>query len=241
MEIIPAVDIRGGKCVRLFRGDYSKETVFADDPVQMALRWEAEGAPRLHIVDLDGAREGSPQNLEAVSRIAAAVGIPTELGGGIRTLEIARRVLDTGVGRVIIGTSAATDPEVAAGMFSTLGEQAVLGLDARNGMVSVKGWLEDTSELAIEFARRITRLGARRIIFTDIAQDGTLKGVNVSRFREVVEAVDVPVIAAGGVARLDDVIALKPLEPIGLEGVIAGKALYAGTLDLKQAIECAAA
>ena len=240
MEIIPAVDIRGGKCVRLLQGDYARETVFADDPVEMALRWEAEGAPRLHIVDLDGARDGFPTNLEVVKRIAAAVGIPTELGGGIRTLETARRVLDAGVGRVIIGTSAATDDELAERLFQTLGEQAVTGVDARNGVVSVKGWLEDTGESAVDFVKRVERLGARRIIFTDIAQDGTLEGVNLPRIIEILEASSVPVIAAGGVTTIRDIVALKLLEPLGLEGVIAGKAIYAGTLDLNEALRAAA-
>ena len=241
MEVIPAVDIRGGKCVRLLRGDYAQETVFDDDPVRMALRWEAEGAPRLHIVDLDGARDGYPVNLDVIARIAAAVKIPTELGGGIRTLDLARRVLDIGVGRVIIGTSAATDADLAASIFRALGDGAIAGVDARNGILSVKGWLEDTGESAIEFAKRMQDLGARRIIFTDIAQDGALQGVNVAAIRGMLEAVEIPVIAAGGVTDLRDILALKELEPLGLEGVIAGRAIYTGSLNLREAIAAARA
>lgn len=239
MEVIPAVDIRGGKCVRLFQGDYERETVFADDPLEMALRWEAQGAPRLHIVDLDGAREGSPRNLQVVSTIAARVKIPTELGGGIRTLEIAKRVLDAGVGRVIVGTSAARDPALLARILEDLGEQAVVSIDARDGRVSVAGWLEDTDLSAVEFARQVQQMGACRIIFTDIAQDGTLAGVNVESIRRVLEIVSIPVIAAGGVTTIADIMALKALEAFGLEGVIAGRAIYAGALDLREAIRVA--
>jgi len=239
VEIIPAVDIRDGKCVRLLRGDYDRETVFADDPVEMALRWETEGAPRLHIVDLDGAREGCLVNLDTIARITAAVKIPTELGGGIRTLDSTNQALDAGIGRVIIGTSAAANPDVAETIFRTLGEQAVAGVDARNGIVSIKGWRQDIGESVLQFVKRVEGLGARRIIFTDIAQDGTLEGVNIARVREVVEAANVPVIAAGGVTYIRDIVALKELEPSGLDGVIVGKALYAGTLKLKEALRVA--
>ncbi len=239
MEIIPAIDIINGKCVRLVQGKFDQATVFSDDPVQMALRWEDEGAPRLHLVDLNGSRFGSPQEIETVKRIVAAVRIPVQLGGGIRTLETARLLLDLGVDRVIIGTSAALDADLAAQFFGELGERAVLGVDARNGMVAVKGWEEITNEDAIEFAQRMSSIGARRLIYTDISRDGTLQGANIPAMKRMAESVDIPVIASGGVSTLEDIRKLSELASIGLEGAILGKALYAGTLTLREALAAA--
>lgn len=239
MEIIPAIDIMNGKCVRLVQGKFDQATVFSDDPVQMARRWEDEGASRLHLVDLNGSRLGAPQEIETIKRIVAAVRIPVQLGGGIRTLEIARMVLDIGVDRVIIGTSAALDADLAAQFFDELGEHAVLGVDARDGKVAVKGWEEVTGEDAIEFARRMSLLGARRLIYTDISRDGMLKGANVPAMKRMAESVNIPVIASGGVSTLEDIWKLKALASVGLEGAILGKALYAGTLTLREAIAAA--
>ena len=182
MEVIPAVDIRNGKCVRLLQGKFDQETVFADDPVEMALHWELLGAQRLHVVDLDGAKTGEPQNLDVIGRIAAALEIPVQMGGGIRTIETAWQVIGLGVGRVVIGTSAVLDRDFAKAMFQELGEQVALGLDAHGGFVATHGWQETSKLRAVEFARDMERLGARRIIHTDISRDGMLEGVNLARY-----------------------------------------------------------
>jgi len=237
IEIIPAIDLLDGKCVRLRQGRFDQVTVFSDDPVEMARKWEAEGAARLHLVDLDGSRKGAPQEARTVEAICKAVKIPTELGGGIRSLDSARQMLDVGVGRVIVGTSAALDSDLAQQVFSELGEQAILGVDAREGLVAIKGWEETTSEGAVEFARRMQALGARRVIYTDVSRDGMLQGANVDAMRAMAQALEIPVIASGGVSTVDDIVALKALEADGIEGAILGKALYAGTLSLADALE----
>lgn len=239
LEIIPAIDIRNGRCVRLPQGRFDQETVYSDDPVEVARRWEAEGAPRLHIVDLDGARAGSPQNLAIVEKIAAAIRVPVQLGGGIRSLEIARSALDEGVGRVIIGTSAALDAAIAEEIFRSLGEQAIVGIDARDGYVAVRGWEEITTEKAVDFAKRMVSLGAVRIIYTDISRDGMLRGVNLPAMVEMTQAVSVPVIASGGVTTVQDIKDLVSANLPRLEGVITGKALYTGSLSLADALAAA--
>lgn len=239
MEIIPAVDIRGGRCVRLLQGRFDQETVFADDPVEMALHWAGLGAPRLHVVDLDGARTGEPQNLDVIGRIASTLDIPVQMGGGIRSLDIARRVLDLGIDRVVIGTSAALDKNLAAEMFTALDDRVVLGLDARDGLVAIHGWQEVTSQKAVDFAREMESLGARRIIHTDIGRDGMLAGVNLDAMEAMARAVSIPVIASGGVTGIQDIRCLKSLEPLGIEGVIVGKAIYTGSLDLREAFSVA--
>lgn len=236
MQIIPAVDIRGGRCVRLLQGRFDQETVFADDPVEAAVHWASLGAERLHVVDLDGARTGRPQNVDAIARIVGALDIPVQVGGGIRTAEAARLMLDLGVDRVVIGTSAVLDRDLARTMFETFGQQVALGLDARDGLVATHGWQEVSDLKAVEFAREMERLGARRIIHTDIGRDGMLEGVNLVAMEELAKAVQIPVIASGGVTSIDDIRDLKKLEPLGVEAVIVGKALYAGSLDLEEAI-----
>ena len=236
MEIIPAIDILDGKCVRLIQGDFDERTVFADDPVEMARRWADEGASRLHIVDLEGSRAGAPQETEVIAKVARAVDIPIELGGGIRTLEIARKMLDVGVGRVIIGTSAALDSRIAESVFGELADQAVLGVDAKDGFVAVKGWEETTRENAVDFAIRMQAIGARRVVYTDISRDGMLEGVNIPAVRRMAEALDIPVIASGGVSTLEDIKNLKDIQSIGVEGAILGKALYTGDLKLPEVL-----
>ncbi len=238
MEIIPAIDIISGRCVRLVQGKFDQETVFSDDPVAVAVEWEKQGATRLHVVDLDGARTGFPLNLKLLEKIVSSISIPVQVGGGIRTLETARKVLDAGVARVIIGTSAALDSDLAKAMFGKLGDQAILGVDALNSYVAVRGWQARTEELATDFAKRMLTLGAKRIIFTDISRDGMLTGVNVFALERMMAAVDVPVIASGGVSRIDDIRRLLPLAERGLEGVILGKALYTGDVKLPEAISC---
>lgn len=235
-EIIPAVDIRGGKCVRLFQGDYARETVFGEDPVEMARRWEGEGARRLHVVDLDAARTGEPVNLPIVARIAAALSIPVQMGGGVRTREAVVRALESGVHRAILGTAAASDPAAARALFGEFGDRLVLGLDARDGRVAVTGWQETTSWQAADLAREMAAAGARRLIFTDIATDGTGRGPSLASTRSLAEEVGLPVIASGGIGSLDHIFAVAELEPAGVEGVIVGKALYTGAVDLGTAI-----
>ena len=239
MEIIPAVDIRNGRCVRLIQGRFDQETVFADDPVQMALHWQSFGVPRLHVVDLDGAKSGQPQNVEIIARIVEALDIPVQLGGGIRNIDTARQMLEIGVDRIVIGTSAALDEKFAETAFSLFGEQVVLGIDAREGLVAVHGWQEILDLKAVDFALKMQALGARRIIHTDIGRDGMLEGVNFHAMEEMTKAVQIPVIASGGVTTIGDIYRLKKLEAIGLEGVIIGKAIYVGALDLHEALAVA--
>ncbi len=232
MEIIPAIDIRNGKCVRLYQGRYDEETIYADDPVDMAKRWVDEGATRLHLVDLDGARAGHPVNLDVIERITKAISIPSQLGGGLREKEDIQKVLSAGVTRCILGTAAAEKIEWAQQMFAEFGEAIILGIDAKDGMVAVSGW-EETSDIpAIDFAQNMQDKGCARIIFTDIARDGTLSGPNAEALRGMCEAVEIPVIASGGVHKTTDIRILKNIP--GVEGVIVGKALYEGTVTLPQ-------
>jgi phosphoribosylformimino-5-aminoimidazole carboxamide ribotide isomerase len=235
MEIIPAIDLRGGKCVRLVQGRYDRETVFSDDPVEMARRWEREGARRLHIVDLDGAREGQPRNLAVVANIARAVEVPIQLGGGIRSEETARQALAAGVQRVIIGT-AALERASARRMADALGEALAAGIDARDGRVAVRGWLEMSEVKAVDLAREMAGLGIRWIVFTDIGQDGMLAGPNTSALRELVKASRASIIASGGISSAADIRAVKEA---GAAGAIIGTALYTGRLSLKEALEAA--
>ena len=241
LEIIPAIDMMDGKCVRLVQGKFDRSTVYSDDPVAAAKRWVDEGAVRLHLVDLNGSRYGAPQETQTILRILNAVSIPVQLGGGIRTLETAVKMIELGVGRVILGTSAALDSQVAESIFQKLGDRAVLGVDAKDGYVAVKGWAEITSQTAVEFALQMQQLGARRIIYTDISRDGMLDGVNAPAMKQMAESVDIAVIASGGVSSIDDVRRLKALESAGIEGVIVGKALYTGDLDLASAMAVAQA
>jgi phosphoribosylformimino-5-aminoimidazole carboxamide ribotide isomerase len=233
MEIIPAIDIRGGKCVRLIQGDYAREMVFGDDPVAMAKHWEECGATRLHVVDLDGAREGEPRNLEVVERIAGAVRMPVELGGGIRTEEMARRALAAGVDRVIVGT-AALDKAAALRFAEALGDARVVGIDARDGRVAVRGWLDTSDIRAVDLGREMAALGVKWIVFTDIGSDGMLQGPNLCALQEMVSGVDADIIASGGVSSLDDI---KAVRDAGAAGAIIGMALYSGRISLQDAME----
>jgi phosphoribosylformimino-5-aminoimidazole carboxamide ribotide isomerase len=233
MEILPAIDLRGGKCVRLLQGDYDRETVFSDDPPAMARHWESLGAPRLHVVDLDGAKEGAPRNLDVVRDICSAVSIPVQLGGGMRDVAIARQALDAGVDRVIVGT-AALDPDAAGEFVRALGDRVVAGIDARDGFVAVRGWLDTTEIRAIDLAKKLVALGMRWIVFTDIQSDGMLEGTNIPALKEMVESVAASVIASGGITTIDD---LRAARDAGAAGAIVGRALYTGSLDLKEALD----
>ncbi|MFC1963850.1 1-(5-phosphoribosyl)-5-[(5-phosphoribosylamino)methylideneamino]imidazole-4-carboxamide isomerase [Chloroflexota bacterium] len=233
MEVIPAIDLRGGKCVRLYQGDFTRETVFSDDPLEVALKWQSMGAPRIHIVDLDGAAAGEPRNLDIVKEIAEAVLIPTELGGGIRTLAVVEEVLKAGVERVVLSTAAVEDREMVKQACKKYRESLVLGIDAREGNVTTWGWIRDAGLTTMELAEDMISLGVRRIIYTDIMRDGTLTEPNFSAISGLVDRVRVPVIAAGGISSLEH---LKVLSKIGVEGAIIGRALYTGDIALKKAI-----
>ena len=236
MIIFPAIDIRGGKCVRLLKGDFAKETVFSDKPEEMAKKWQAQGAEFLHLVDLDGALAGKPQNLATVKKILTAVDIPVELGGGIRTLESIDEVLKLGVRRVILGSVAVRDPELVKTACAKYGDR----IDAKDGIVAVDGWGVSGDVEATALAKEMKKAGVKTIIYTDISRDGTLSGVNVEATAKLARESGVAVVASGGVKSIADIEALKPYEKAGIEGVIVGKSIYMGTLDLAEAIEIAA-
>lgn len=241
MEVIPAIDIRGGRCVRLAQGDYARETVYADDPAKVARRWQVAGAPRLHVVDLDGARQGRPVNEEAITRLLAAVRIPIQLGGGIRSIEAVERYLAAGVHRVVLGTAAVKDSDLLLEAVSRFPGRIVVGVDARNGLVLTHGWLESSGVAAGEFVRRLSEIGVPRIVYTDVSRDGMLAGPNFDAIAALLaEANNLPfpvkVIASGGVSELEDI---RRLAALGVEGAIIGKALYTGAVDLRQAIAAA--
>jgi phosphoribosylformimino-5-aminoimidazole carboxamide ribotide isomerase len=239
MMIFPAIDIRGGKCVRLTEGRFDAETVFADDPAAMARRWAAEGAEYLHVVDLDGALAGEPVNLAVVSRIVRDVAIPVQLGGGIRTMAAIDAILAAGVARVIIGSAAVRQPELVREACAAYGDRIVVGIDARDGVAAVEGWGVSGGVGAEELAVRMAAAGVARIIYTDIARDGTLGGVNVAATRSLARAAGIPVIASGGVSSLADITAVKAAAGDGVEGVIVGKALYTGAVSLPAALKAA--
>jgi phosphoribosylformimino-5-aminoimidazole carboxamide ribotide isomerase len=239
MLIIPAVDIRGGKCVRLRQGRLDAETVFSDDPVAMGLKWQEAGASLLHVVDLDGAFTSQPQNLEVIGRLRRALSIPMELGGGLRTLKTMAAYADLGVDRLILGTVALKDPDLAARACAQFPGRIAFGLDARDGLLAVEGWTETSQKTALEVAQSLAPLKPAALIYTDISRDGVKKGVNLTATRALAAAVDLPVIASGGVSSLQDIEALLPLEQVGVVGVIVGRALYDGNLDLKEALELA--
>jgi len=232
-EIIPAIDIRDGKCVRLYQGDYEQETVFSDDPVEVALQWQSLGAPRLHIVDLDGAVRGEVYNLDIITEIARAVLVPTQLGGGIRKLEIIEQMLKVGIERVILSTAAVEDPGLVEKACQKFRESIIVAIDVREGFIATHGWRRDTELKSIEFAQSMVKLGVRRFIYTDINRDGTLTEPNFSATAELVNEVRRPVIASGGISSLNH---LRMLKALGVEGAIVGKALYTGDIDLKQAL-----
>lgn len=236
MIVIPAIDLSEGQVVRLERGEMARRTVYSDDPGAMARRWQDEGAERLHVVDLDGAIAGRPVNLEGLRAIVAAVDIPVDLGGGLRTLDDVATVLDIGVRWVLLGTSALTSPEVLAAALERFGDAICVSIDARDGRVAIEGWVETSDLPALELARRVEQMGVREIVHTDILSDGMLSGPNLPALREITESTDLRVIAAGGVKTLDDIRVLRELEPQGLVGAISGRAIYTGDLPLAEAI-----
>jgi len=236
MELWPAIDLRGGRCVRLLQGDYSRETVFGDDPMAMVRRFVEGGASRLHIVDLDGARDGVPAQAALVARMVQAAGVPCQLGGGIRSIDTASAYLDAGVERVVVGSVAIERPDLLEQMAGRFPGRIVLGLDARDGRVAVRGWLETSGLVAVDVARRHEGLPLAAIVYTDIAKDGMMAGPNLVALREMVAATRLPVIASGGVSNADDV---RAVAACGAAGCIVGRALYEGTLTLEDALEAA--
>lgn len=240
MLIFPAIDIRGGKCVRLVKGDFHQETVFSDKPEEMAQKWQAQGAQYLHLVDLDGALAGKSVNLPTVQAILQAVDIPAELGGGIRTMQNIDEVLELGVQRVILGSVAVRDPELVRTACAKYGERIVVGIDAKDGIVAVDGWGVSGNVRVGDLAQKMAEAGVKTIIYTDISRDGTLSGVNVEATAALAKASGIKIIASGGVKSIEDIKAVKAREKDGIEGVIVGKSIYTGSLDLHEALEIAA-
>ncbi|MEW5766483.1 MAG: 1-(5-phosphoribosyl)-5-[(5-phosphoribosylamino)methylideneamino]imidazole-4-carboxamide isomerase [bacterium] len=233
MLIIPAIDIKKGQCVRLIQGKKNQETVYSPDPSAMARRWEAQGAELIHVVDLDGAFDGRPKNLEAVKQILAAINIPIQLGGGIRDISTIEALINLGVARVILGTKVITDPDLIKMACDRFEDRIVVGIDAQDGYVAIRGWQEVTASKAIPLAHQVEAMGVSRIIFTDIARDGCMSGPNFASIEKMVKGVHLEIIASGGISALEDI---KKLKRIGVAGCIIGKALYEGRFDLKEAV-----
>jgi phosphoribosylformimino-5-aminoimidazole carboxamide ribotide isomerase len=240
MIVIPAVDLKDGKCVRLFQGRMDAETVFSDDPGAMAQKWADLGAQILHVIDLNGAIEKEPRNRHAIEQIVERIDIPVQIGGGIRSERTIKGYLDLGVERVIIGTEAIRNPDMVAAACRAYPDRIIVGIDARNGFVAIEGWTETTEVKAVDLARRFEDCGVAAINFTDIHRDGMQTGPNIEETRRLAQAVSIPVVASGGVSTIDDIRNLLPLEAAGVTGVITGRALYSGTLDLAEAILVAA-
>jgi len=237
MLIIPAIDLKDGRCVRLYQGDMDKETLYYESPLDAARHWVEQGATLLHVVDLNGAVEGHPVHKTEVAAICTALDVSVELGGGLRSMKAIEEALATGVHRVVVGTAAYENRELLRSVCRKWPGKVIVGIDAREGRVALRGWQQDTSMDAVELAKRCEDDGASRIIYTDISRDGTQSGVGIEETRRLARAVKIPVIASGGVAALDDIRHLKEIEREGVEGVIVGRALYAGTFTLGEAIE----
>ena len=241
MKIIPAIDLKNGKCVRLVQGRKEDQTIFSENPAAVAQKWANAGAELIHVIDLDGAFEKSPQHLDAIKEILGSVDTPIQLGGGIRNEQTVRMYLELGVKRVIIGTEAIRNPEFVKKICKTFPDQIIVGIDARKGFVAIEGWTRTTDVEAIELAKQFEDCGVAAINFTDIHRDGMQTGPNIEETRKLAETVSVPVVASGGVATIEDIKNILPLKSVGVVGIITGKALYTGTLDLKEAIAAAKA
>lgn len=240
MIIYPAIDIKEGSCVRLIQGDKNQKTVYSEQPEQVALDFQKKGAEYIHVVDLDGAFEGRPKNLEIIQKIARSISIPFQVGGGLRSLEDVERVLDMGASRVIIGTKAVSSPTFIQELIEKFGsDKIILGVDARNGKVAVEGWVESTEISAIDFTKQMRELGIKETIFTDISRDGLLKGPNFESIENMAKATQLKIIASGGVSSIENIIDLKQMESIGVSGAIIGKALYDGKFSLEEALVAA--
>ena len=236
MEVIPAIDLLEGQCVRLYQGDYSQSEVFSNNPVEIAKQWADQGATRLHVVDLDGAKQGKPANQKAIEDIAREISIPVQVGGGLREAGSVAQLLSLGVDRAILGTVAVENPQLVEALCQEFPGKIAVGIDARNGKVATRGWLETSQVTAITLAQTMANLGVATIIYTDIHRDGTLTGPNLEALRELAEAIEIPVIASGGVSSLTDLLSLLALEPLGVNGAIVGRAIYTGDVNLTEAI-----
>ena len=236
MEIIPAIDLLNGKCVRLNQGNYNEVTKFNSDPVKQAQIWESQGAKRLHLVDLDGAKTGEPINYLTIKEIKKTTTIPIQLGGGIRSIDRAKELFGIGIDRIILGTIAIENMELVENLSNEYPKKIAVGIDAKEGMVATRGWLKQSEISSIELAKKLNDLELAAIISTDISTDGTLKGPNVDALREMAEISINPVIASGGIGSIADLISLADFENEGIGGIIVGRALYNGSIDLKEAI-----
>jgi phosphoribosylformimino-5-aminoimidazole carboxamide ribotide isomerase len=237
---IPAIDLKGGKVVRLLHGDFKEEKIYFDEPLEIARRFEADGASRIHVVDLDGALKGEPKNLGAIEKILKGVRTPVEVGGGIRSLDTAARYFEMGARWAVFGTKACLDPGFLREAIGEFGAKAIVGIDARDGFLATDGWTRVTQEKAVDFAKKVESLGGRTVIYTDISKDGALGGPNLAGVRALCEAVRIGVVASGGVGSAHDVEALARLQLKNLEGVIIGKAIYEGKITLKEALSASA-
>ncbi len=233
MRIYPAIDIKDGQCVRLFKGQFSDVTVYGDSPAEMAKKWESLGGEYIHVVDLDGALKGHGVNAEKIKEICNSVNVPVQTGGGIRTMEDIEAKLECGIDRVIIGTKAVADSDFVKRAVDKYGQKIVIGIDAKDGMVAIEGWKKTSDFTAVEFAKKMVSIGVQTIVYTDIATDGTLAGPNVDAMAEMTKAVDADIIASGGIGSLEHI---KSLVPTGVEGVIVGKALYTGKVNLTETV-----
>lgn len=236
MYIYPAIDLYGGKAVRLFQGDYARMTVYRENPCDAAREFAAVGASHIHLVDLEGAKTGKPENLAVIEKIVKSTGLFAQVGGGIRSMETVESYLSIGVGRVILGTAAVKDPDFLKAALQTYGEKIAVGVDLKDGLVAIKGWTETADLTAFDFFRQMEQLGVKTVICTDISRDGAMEGTNRALYRELSEKFSIDLIASGGVSSLEDV---KALAAMGLHGAIIGKAYYIGAIDLRQAVEAA--
>ncbi|OIP70879.1 MAG: 1-(5-phosphoribosyl)-5-[(5-phosphoribosylamino)methylideneamino]imidazole-4-carboxamide isomerase [Oscillatoriales cyanobacterium CG2_30_40_61] len=237
MNIIPAIDLLDGRCVRLYQGDYNQAQTFNHDPIAVAQDWVQQGATRLHLVDLDGAKTGKPTNYHVIEAIANTIKIPVQVGGGLRSRDHVATLLNLGVERAILGTVAVENPQLVAELCAEFPGHIAVGIDARNGKVATKGWLETSEVLATDLAEQMAQLGVAAIIYTDIHRDGTMTGPNIEALREIANIVSIPVIASGGVSSITDLLSLLSLEPLGVKDVIVGRAIYTGDINLKEAIQ----
>tara|TARA_B100001142_G_scaffold329235_1_gene391807 strand:- start:2119 stop:2832 length:714 start_codon:yes stop_codon:yes gene_type:complete len=233
MNLIPAIDILNGKCVRLKQGDYNQQTVFSDDPVEFAIKWSDAGADWIHIIDLDGARDGKLINNEAITNIVNVTNCSIQTGGGIRTYADFKQRIEMGVNRVIVSTAAINDKDLLESLVSTFSEELIVSIDARNGLVQINGWKEKTNLDAFDYIQELASQGVKRIIYTDIERDGTNEGVNFDNIEKIVNNSHIPIIAAGGISSIED---LRILQSSGVEGAIIGRALFDGMIDLEEAI-----
>jgi phosphoribosylformimino-5-aminoimidazole carboxamide ribotide isomerase len=239
MIIIPAIDLKGGQCVRLSQGDMDRATVYSENPAEMAKTWQGMGAKRIHVVDLDGAVSGQPKNRDAIVAIVSAVSFPVQLGGGIRGIETIKEYFSCGIDRVILGTAAIKDPLFLEESCRTWPGKIIVGIDATDGMVCVQGWTEKTAMSVVDLVKKIEHLPLAAIVFTDIKRDGMLTGPNIESTALLARSTHIPVIASGGVSRIEDIEALLTVEEFGVSGVIIGRALYTGNLDLRECIRIA--